>query len=66
MIAGAKSVIMSLWRVNDLTTQELMTQFYKNRLEGKSVRESLKLAQKSIKTLYPHPYFWGGFVVIGN
>lgn len=64
-IAGAKTIIMSLWKVNDQTTQELMTEFYKLLLSGKKIHEAFRDAQLSIKAKYQHPYFWGGFVLIG-
>jgi len=65
-IAGAKTIIMSLWKVKDQTTQELMTEFYKNWLAGEKVHESFRKAQLVIKEKYQNPYFWGGFILIGE
>lgn len=50
-LAGAKSLLMSLWKVNDQATQVLMTEFYRHLLEGKTKVESLRLAQKHVKDL---------------
>lgn len=47
--AGANTLLMSLWKVNDNATQLLMTQFYKNLLAGKSKFESLREAQKYVR-----------------
>ena len=47
--AGANSLMMSLWKVDDNATQMLMTEFYKNLTSGKSKHESLKLAQKYVR-----------------
>jgi len=47
--AGVNSLLMSLWKVDDKATQMLMTNFYKYFLGGKSKRESLLLAQKSLR-----------------
>jgi CHAT domain-containing protein/tetratricopeptide (TPR) repeat protein len=70
LTAGARSVVMSLWVVDDNATQELMTTFYKNYLQNttaaNSKRNSLRKAQLEVKKRYPHPYFWGAFVLIGN
>ena len=64
--AGARSVIMSLWKVDDEATNDLMVNFYNFWLDGKSKRESLRLAQQQLKIKYPHPYYWGAFVIIGE
>ncbi|MCU0431648.1 MAG: CHAT domain-containing protein [Cytophagaceae bacterium] len=76
IIAGAESIILSLWKVDDKTTQELMTTFYNewiNRLQksGKHQenivrRQAFRAAQTQIKQKYPDPYFWGAFVIIGD
>ena len=70
--AGAKSILMSLWKVNDLTTQLLMTEFYKHYLSGQSKLESLKKAQEYVRNyededgnkLFEDPYYWAGFILL--
>ena len=57
---------MSLWKVSDEATQELMTYFYSYLLEGKSKREAFKLAQLQLKKKYESPYYWGAFVLVGK
>ncbi len=47
--AGANSLLMSLWKVDDTATQMLMNKFYEHFLSGKSKRESLVLAQKYLR-----------------
>lgn len=65
MIAGAKSVIMSLWSVSDEKTQELMTLFYTNWIKNNmSKEEALHQAKLEMKKLYPEPYYWAGFVLL--
>lgn len=65
MIAGAKSVIMSLWSVSDKKTQELMTLFYTNWIKNKmSKEEAFYKAKIEMKKLYPQPYYWAGFVLL--
>jgi CHAT domain-containing protein len=65
--AGAKTVVISLWKVSDDATQELMTAFYSNLLEKKlSKRDSFNQAQQSLMRRYPQPYYWGAFVMVGN
>lgn len=71
LTAGARSVVMSLWVVDDDATQQLMTEFYKNYLgstttAGQEKREALRKAQLAVRKQYPHPYHWGAFVLIGD
>lgn len=64
--AGAKNVLMSLWKVDDTATQLLMNYFYTAILNGKSKREALRMAQVELKKLYPNPYYWGAFIMVGE
>jgi len=63
-LAGAKSLIVSLWQVPDKQTAELMLKFYNFYLDGHSKTEALKKAQNSIRKEYPNPYYWAGFELI--
>lgn len=62
-MAGVKQLVMSLWRVPDVQTMELMTLFYRNWLSGQSTREALRMAQLKMKEKYP-PYYWAAFVLV--
>ncbi len=64
--AGAKSLILSLWTVNDEATAELMSDFYENLQPGKTVSASLRAAQINFIKREAHPYFWSPFVLIGR
>ena len=66
-IAGARTIIMSLWKVDDEATNVLMTRFYENWFsKNMSKREAFISAQQEIQAQYPHPYYWGAFVVLGE
>ena len=66
-LAGAKRVIISLWKVDDLATQLLMREFYSNWLSGMEMDESLILAKQYLinETEFTHPRYWAGFILSG-
>ena len=65
-LAGANTLLMSLWKVDDEATQILMTEFYKNYLSGKSKRQSLQLAQQTLRdnANYSAPQYWAAFILL--
>ncbi|MDX2301520.1 MAG: CHAT domain-containing tetratricopeptide repeat protein [Microscillaceae bacterium] len=65
-VAGARTIVMSLWNVNDQSTQLLMRSFYKNWLTIGNKHEAFRKAQEELRSEYPDPYFWGAFVIVGE
>ena len=63
-VAGADKILMSLWKVDDRVTKELMITFYKNWLRLNDPQQAFISAQKAIKLKYPEPYYWGAFVIL--
>lgn len=63
-LAGANTLMMSLWKVDDEATKILMTEFYKNYLSGKTKRKSLYLAQQMLRITHPEPEYWAGFILL--
>ena len=64
--AGAKSIMTSLWKVDDAATKEFMILFYQHYLQSRNKFEAFTIAQKKLKEKYAEPYFWGAFTLIGN
>lgn len=66
--AGAPTVIASLWSVNDASTRDTMTLFYKELAAGVSKAEAMRRAQLGVMRdpRFAHPYYWAPFVVLGD
>ena len=70
-IAGTSTTVASQWKVDSASTARLMIDFHRN-LQSEKVRTGAAeaLRQAAIKLMadpkYRHPFFWSGFVVVGN
>ena len=74
-LAGARSQLMSLWNVNDLSTQTLMVEYYQRLQRGEGRAAALRAVQLQmlrgeltdpVGDTYTHPYFWAAFVRTGD
>ena len=72
-IAGARTVIMSLWPVDDATTHEWMTTLYTRRYrDRRSTTEAVRdaslavLSKRRTSGASTHPFYWAGFVAVGD
>ena len=62
--AGVKTIVVTLWKVDDAATELMMTEFYKALVSGKSRRESFDIARGVVKANYEEPFYWAPFVMI--
>ncbi len=65
-VAGAKNILMSLWKVDDDATAKLMANFYKSWLNGMEIHEAFRQSQINLRKSYPNPYYWASFILLGN
>ena len=68
MGAGARSVVVSLWAIDDEATLEFMKCFYQHLAEGKPASESLNLAMKNLRESdeFRDIKYWAPFLLIGD
>lgn len=67
VIAGARSSVFSLWRVNDEATKDLMVKYYQRLQQGMGRTEALRQTQLEMlrSPEYQHPYYWAAFLPAG-
>lgn len=64
--AGARAALLTLWDVQDRSTLELMTAFYREFVSGENKAVALQKAVLEVRERYAHPYYWGPFCLVGN
>jgi tetratricopeptide (TPR) repeat protein len=65
-VAGARTLVMSLWKVPDEQTGRLMSEFYRALQSGRTKVEALREAQRVVREAEPDPFFWGAFICQGD
>jgi CHAT domain-containing protein len=65
LVAGAKILVMSIFKVDDDATQKLMLKFYQKWLVSGNMRQSFIDAKKELRLEYTEPINWGAFMMIG-
>jgi CHAT domain-containing protein len=66
VVAGAETVVMSLWKVNDDSTRLLMEAYYQNLLAGQGRASALREAMRLLRLSQPHPHYWAPFISLGR
>jgi CHAT domain-containing protein len=64
LYAGARSIVSSLWKVDDKATRDLMVGFYE-RIPRMEKDKALREAQLNVKKRHPHPFYWAAFQLTG-
>jgi CHAT domain-containing protein/tetratricopeptide (TPR) repeat protein len=65
-VAGARTLVLSLWKVPDLQTRMLMTAFYDSLIAGNGRAAALREAQRHVRAQYPSPLYWAAFICQGD
>ena len=64
--AGAASMAVSMWLVQDEATAALMQTWYGHMRRGMGRAEALRVAQLALKSKFAHPYYWGPVMIVGQ
>jgi CHAT domain-containing protein len=64
--AGAQSLVLSLWDVQDVSTRDFMVAFYRHLRQAPSKAVALQRAMQELRNSYPHPFYWAPFVLMGK
>lgn len=63
---GTKSLLNSLWRIDDVSSAMIMKRFYRNMASGDTLGKALQKSQKTVRKYFPHPVFWAAFKLNGS
>ncbi len=68
LYAGAKNLVVSLWKVADQSTSEFMVKFYDLLFSGKTKAEALQQAKLEMikERKYTEPFYWAPFILVGR
>jgi len=68
LAVGARTVIATLWSVDEHATTQLVIRFYQHLREGRGEAAALSAAQSDIRSdpAYSNPYYWAGFILAGD
>ncbi|SEU36200.1 CHAT domain-containing protein [Stigmatella erecta] len=64
--AGAETVLVSLWKVNDNSTHLLMALYYRHLLAGQGRASAMREAMQEMRATHPHPHAWAPFIALGS
>jgi CHAT domain-containing protein len=67
VLAGSRTQVMSMWKVSDSATRDLMTGYYQRLLKGEGRSEAMRQEQLAmLKSTRNHPFYWAAFIISGE
>jgi CHAT domain-containing protein len=66
LTAGARSLLLTLWEIDDRSTSQFMAEFYRRLTRGSSLPVAVAEATRTLKDQYSHPYYWAPFLLVGD
>lgn len=66
LAAGARSLLVTLWEIDDVTATEFMRAFYGRVVAGDTLASAVSTAMRHVRERFPHPYYWAPYALIGD
>ena len=66
LLAGVRSLLVTLWEIDDSSTLDFMRSFYRQVSSGETLSGSVRKATLEVRRKYPHPYYWAPFLLVGD
>ncbi len=66
LMAGARSLLLALWEIDDSSTSQFMHEFYTQLNGKKALPVAFAAATRALREQYPHPYYWAPFLLVGD
>jgi len=66
LTAGARSLLLALWEIDDSSTRQFMREFYTRLNQGRSLPVAVAEATRALRNQYSHPYYWAPFLLVGD
>ena len=66
LLAGARSLLVTLWEIDDAAAKDFMRSFYREVGQGERLAGALRTAILELREHYPHPYYWAPFLLVGD
>jgi len=66
LYSGARSLMVSLWNIDDECTAKLMSRFYHAWKDGATKSQALRASMIALRDEYPDPFYWAPFLLVGK
>ena len=66
LAAGARSLLVTLWEIDDESAMVFMRHFYERVVAGDGLAVAAGAAMRAVRSRYPHPYYWAAFSLVGD
>src|SRR5262245_51894233 len=66
LLAGAESLLVTLWNVHDRSTARFMSSFYTHLRNNTDIAVALQKAIRELRQRHPHPFYWAPFALVGS